>query len=98
MLDILVVDDDEDVRKSLADALASAGHRVAQAGDGEEAMSLFAHRAFDVAVCDVQMPRMDGLTLCRRLHRESPATALVLMTSYGNVPDAVSSLRSGVID
>jgi two-component system response regulator HydG len=98
MLDILVVDDDDIVRQSVSEALAGAGHRVAQANDGEHAISLFARRAFDVAVCDVHMPRMDGLTLCRRLRRESPGTALVLMTSYGIISDAVSSLRGGVVD
>jgi DNA-binding NtrC family response regulator len=98
MLDILVVDDDDIVRESVSEALVSAGHRVAQAGDGEKAMSLFATQAFDVAICDVHMPKMDGLTLCRRLHRDSPGTALVIMTSYGNVSDAVASLRGGVVD
>jgi two-component system response regulator HydG len=98
MLDILVVDDDDIVRESVSEALESAGHRVARANDGEAAISLFASRPFDVAICDVHMPRMDGLTLCRRLRRESPGTALVIMTSYGNVPDAVASLRGGVVD
>jgi two-component system, NtrC family, response regulator HydG len=98
MLDVLVVDDDDIVRESVSQALVLAGHRVAQASDGEVAMSLFATRAFDVAVCDVHMPKMDGLTLCRRLRREAPGTALVIMTSYGNVPDAVESLRGGVVD
>src|SRR5579862_3463283 len=98
MLDILVVDDDDIVRQSISEAAAAAGHRVAQAADGEKALSLFATQPFDVAVCDVHMPKMDGLALCRRLRRESPETALVIMTSYGNVTDAVSSLRGGVVD
>jgi two-component system, NtrC family, response regulator HydG len=98
MLDILVVDDDDIIRESIAEALVGAGHRVAQACDGEKAMLLFGAHAFDVAVCDVHMPKMDGLTLCRRLRRESPGTALVVMTSYGNVTDAVASLRGGAVD
>jgi two-component system, NtrC family, response regulator HydG len=98
MLDVLVVDDDEIVRESVSLALVNAGHRVAQASDGEMAMSLFASRAFDLAICDVHMPKMDGLTLCRRLRREAPAMALVIMTSFGTVEGAVASLRGGVVD
>jgi two-component system response regulator HydG len=98
MLDILVVDDDDIVRQSVCEAAANAGHRVTQATDGERALTLFSSHPFDVAICDVHMPKMDGLTLCRRLRREAPGTALVIMTSFGTVSDAVTSLRGGVVD
>src|SRR5262245_10839565 len=95
MLDILVVDDDAIVRASIAEALATAGHTVTQAADGEQAAALARERTFDVAVCDVQLPNMDGLTLFRRLRRESPATSVILMTAFGRIPDVVSSIRDG---
>jgi DNA-binding NtrC family response regulator len=98
MLDVLVVDDDRDVRETVSEALVAAGHRVAVAADGVEAMGLAAAHVFDLAVCDVQMPRLDGLTLFRRLKRESPTTAVVIMTSFGNVPDVVEVLREGATD
>jgi two-component system response regulator HydG len=98
MLDVLVVDDDDIVRGSIAEAIAAAGHRVAQASDGEQALSLLQSRCFDLAVCDVQMPRLDGLTLFRRLRHDSPGTSVVLMTSFGKIPDAVGSLRGGAVD
>lgn len=98
MLDVLVVDDDSVVRESLAEALAGVGHHVAQARDGEEALSLLAARAFDLVVSDVQMPKVDGLTLFRRVRHDSPGTAVVIMTSFGKIPDVVGSLRGGAVD
>jgi two-component system, OmpR family, response regulator ResD len=97
-LDVLVVDDEGPVRESLSEALSGAGHRVAQASDGATALSLVATRFFDVAICDVQMPGMDGLTLCRKLRNEAPGTALVLMTSCADFTDVVAALRLGVVD
>jgi len=98
MLDILLVDDDPMIRESIADALLDAGHTVTQASDGEQAASLSKARVFDVAVCDVHMPKMDGLTLFRRLRRDSPSTAVVIMTSFGRIPDVIGTLRDGAVD
>ncbi len=98
MLDILLADDDAVIRESIADALEDAGHKVTQAVDGQEAADLSRSRVFDVAVCDVHMPRMDGLTLFRKLRRESPATAVVIMTSFGRIPDVIGTLRDGAVD
>jgi DNA-binding NtrC family response regulator len=98
MLDILLVDDDSMIRESIADALEEAGHTVTQACDGEQAANLSRAHVYDVAVCDVQMPKMDGLTLFRKLRRDSPATAVVIMTSFGRIPDVIGSLRDGAVD
>jgi DNA-binding NtrC family response regulator len=98
MLDILVVDDDETVREPIAFALESAGHRVTQAVDGLAALTLMETHGYDLAVCDVRMPRVDGLTLARRVRRESPDTDVVLMTTFPRIPDAVGSLKDGAVD
>src|SRR6185312_12594649 len=75
-----------------------AGHAIAEAADGEEAIARAAERAFDVAICDVRLPRVDGLTLFRHLRRESPGTAVILMTAFASVSDAVAALREGAFD
>jgi len=98
MLDVLLVDDDEFVRKGVAEALVHAGHHVTEACDGEEALAIFTDRDFDVAIFDVRMPKVDGLTLLRRLRRDRPSTAVVIMTSFGRIHDVVSSLRDGAVD
>jgi DNA-binding NtrC family response regulator len=95
MLEVLLADDDEDVRESIATALLNEGHRVTEAADGAEAAELIGTRPFDVAICDVRMPRVDGLTLFRRIRREAPKTAVVIMTSHARIPDVVDTLRDG---
>jgi two-component system response regulator AtoC len=97
MLEVLVADDDENVLQSVSAALNDAGHHVTQARDGEEALTFLASRVFDLAICDVQMPKIDGLTLLRRTRRENPGTAVVIMTSCGRISDVVDSLRDGAV-
>ncbi|WP_146648172.1 sigma-54-dependent transcriptional regulator [Labilithrix luteola] len=97
-LDILVVDDDEASRLSLSYALTDAGHKVTEALDGEEAIALISERIFDVAILDVRLPKVDGLTIFRRIRQKSPSTSVILMTAFASVPDAVASLREGAYD
>ena len=97
-LDILVVDDDQATRLSLAYALGDAGHRVTEAADGEEAIAVIAEHSFDVAILDVRLPKIDGLQIFRRIRLKSPTTNVILMTSFASVPDAVASLRDGAYD
>jgi DNA-binding NtrC family response regulator len=98
MLDVLLVDDDDNVRESVAGALLSAGHKVTEASDGAQAVALLSSHAFDLAICDVVMPRLGGLALLRHLRRDAPATAVVMMTSHGKIPDAIDALRDGAAD
>ena len=97
-LDILVVDDDQATRLSLAYALSDAGHHVTEACDGEEALAIASERTFAVALVDVRLPRVDGLTVFRRLRLRAPTTAVILMTAFATIPDAVASLREGAYD
>lgn len=95
MLRVLVVDDDDIVRASVSGALEDAGHTVHQAADGLKAMALITERVFDVAVCDVQMPGLDGLALFRQIRRRAPNTSVIFMTGFARVEDAVGTLRDG---
>jgi len=97
-LDVLVVDDDQATRLALSYALADAGHNVVEADDGDGAIALVADRIFDVAILDVRLPKVDGLTIFRRLRQKSPSTAVILMTSFASISDAVASLRDGAYD
>jgi DNA-binding NtrC family response regulator len=94
----LVVDDDEEMRGSVASLLARAGHEVTQAADGAVAMALLDARRFDVAVVDVRIPAIDGLSLFRNMLRETPATAVILMTARAVIADAVAAVRDGAFD
>ncbi len=95
---ILVVDDEEGVRSFLADALAGAGHAVAQAEDGESALALIAARAFHVVLTDLRMPGMDGMTVVRELRREHPETEIIVLTAHGSIENAVQAIKEGAFD
>jgi DNA-binding NtrC family response regulator len=97
-LDILLVDDEPEIDVTLGDMLRTAGHHVTTAAAGDAALALLQSRAFDLMVCDVRLPRVDGLSLFRRARQESPDTAVILMTAYAEVRDAVAAVKEGAHD
>jgi DNA-binding NtrC family response regulator len=97
-LDILLVDDDPDLRSLTALYLRGAGHRVVPAGDGAEATALLGTRVFDLMISDIRMPRGDGRTLLSRARADAPTTDVILMTAFGAVADAVWALQQGARD
>ena len=95
---ILVVDDDEGVRQILQDLLASVGYRTVFAGDGEEALLRLENGDVDLVVSDDRMPGMSGRELLWECVRRWPGLPVVLLTGYGNVPDAVEAIKAGAED
>ncbi len=95
---VLVVDDEPLIRDNVAEYLAQEGFDVACAASGEEALEQATARRFDVALCDVQLPGMDGLELLARLHRVSPETFVLLITAYATVENAVEAFQRGAHD
>jgi DNA-binding NtrC family response regulator len=98
MLDVLLVDDERSIRLSVGDAMRAAGHRLTVAADGAEALALVESQVFDVVVSDIRLPKVDGLTVFRRVRQLSPTTDVILITAYGAVTDAVSALKEGAQD
>jgi two-component system response regulator AtoC len=98
MLDILLVDDEPDFRMLVGDALRDAGHRVTVAANGAEGLTLISSNVFDVMICDIRLPKVDGLTLFRRVRQESPSTDVILITAHAAVSDAVAALKEGATD
>jgi CheY-like chemotaxis protein len=82
MKKILVVDDDEIVRKNLATLLARAGYEAEQAADGVEAVDLLKQQKFDLVLSDIVMPRMDGHALIAHIGSHWPETRIIMMTAY----------------
>jgi DNA-binding NtrC family response regulator len=95
---ILVVDDETLIRDTLAEYLGQEGFAVAACANGEQALALVADRRFDVALCDVQLPGMDGLELLERLRKVSPETFVLLITAYATVENAVEAFQRGAHD
>jgi two-component system response regulator FlrC len=98
MATVLVADDEEGVRSFLAEALESAGHRVAQAADGDEAARLLDARSFHLLVTDLKMPGLDGMALLRKVKAEQPETEVLVLTAHGSVDGAVEAMKLGALD
>jgi DNA-binding NtrC family response regulator len=98
VLDILLVDDEPELRELLEEQLREAGHQVQTANDGAAGMDQLQRRVFDLVICDVRLPAIDGLTLFRRVRKDMPSTDVILMTAYADVSQAVSALKEGAYD
>jgi DNA-binding NtrC family response regulator len=98
MLTILVVEDDGELRTSIAETLAEEGYDVSTSADGAAALTAASARTFDVVLTDVRLPNLDGLSLVRRLRDASPSTDTIVMTGDGNAAEAVAILKEGAFD
>ncbi|MFB4310194.1 response regulator transcription factor [Actinomadura sp. GTD37] len=95
---ILVVDDEPAVRESLSSSLEFEGYRVAAAADGAMALQRLERESPDLVVLDVLMPRMDGLTTCRRLRALGATMPVLMLTARDMVGDRVTGLDAGADD
>ena len=91
---ILVVEDDAAVRESIAAALRDEGYAVDTAVDGQQAMERLA-LGTDLVLADLMMPKVDGRELLRWVMHNLPGTAMILMTGYGTIPQAVEAIKAG---
>ncbi|HLL88465.1 MAG TPA: sigma-54 dependent transcriptional regulator, partial [Tepidisphaeraceae bacterium] len=99
MARILVVDDTEMMRDSLASILVRDGHEVIAAGDGAVAVSrLQAGTRFDLVITDLKMPKMTGIELLAEVKKTRPDTPVVLMTAFASVQTAVEAMKLGAYD
>jgi YesN/AraC family two-component response regulator len=95
---ILVVDDDESMRRLCTRLLASRGYTVQTAADGEEAVRMVQQQAYRVVLLDLQMPGMDGIECLKRMKAEGCRADVVMITGYGDVPTAVETMQVGARD
>lgn len=95
---ILIVDDEGDIRLTLATFLKEEGYQCQTAKDGESALEHVREGGIDVVLTDVSMPGMGGIELMRQVHQWSPETMVLLMTAYASVETAIQALRSGAAD
>jgi two-component system response regulator MprA len=95
---ILLVDDDDEIRSSLRRSLVLEGYQIAQAGDGAEALRLAREAQPDLVVLDVLLPQVDGLEVCRRLRAADETLPIIMLTARDAVPDRVAGLENGADD
>ncbi|MEZ5402771.1 MAG: sigma-54 dependent transcriptional regulator [Bryobacteraceae bacterium] len=95
---VLVVDDDESIRRVLRMQLEEAGYDVIVAGDGESAQRLIQEQTPKLVICDLRMPGMSGLDLLRWTRDAGSDTTFIMITAYGSVESAVEAMKSGAYD
>jgi DNA-binding NtrC family response regulator len=95
---VLVVDDDQSLRRVMEMQLEEIGCPVLAAASGQEALTILASRPIPVLLTDLKMPGMSGLELLRRVRKEYPETAVLVVTAYGTVESAVAAMREGAYD
>jgi DNA-binding NtrC family response regulator len=96
--DVLVVDDEELIRRSIRLALEAEGYRVAVAGNGREGRALLATEPPDCAVLDIRLGDASGLDLLREARAVNPGLKAIMITAHGDVDSAVQALRLGAFD
>jgi signal transduction histidine kinase len=96
--DILLVDDEEGIRKVLGIYLEDVGYRVHQAASGQEALSIFSQVSPPIVLTDIKMPGMDGIELLQHLKRVNPDAEIIMITGHGDIDLAIRSLKYEAID
>jgi two-component system response regulator AtoC len=95
---VLIVDDEPNLRKILSAQLSRDGYDVLTAEDGEEGLSILHEHHIDIVITDLKMPKVDGMTLLRQAHAEDPDLPIVMITAHGTVDTAVEALKIGAFD
>ncbi|MBS2016472.1 MAG: sigma-54-dependent Fis family transcriptional regulator [Deltaproteobacteria bacterium] len=95
---VLIVDDEPNLRKILAAQLSRDGYDVMTAEDGDQGLSFLREHHIDLVITDLKMPKVDGMTLLREALRESPDLPIVMITAHGTVDTAVEALKLGAFD
>ncbi|MGE5221855.1 MAG: response regulator [Omnitrophica WOR_2 bacterium] len=95
---ILVVDDEEIMRRSLGDILRLEGYRVQTASSGEAALKALKRESFDLLLLDLKMPGMDGLEVLEEASHLAPDTMVILLTAHGSLESAIEALRHEAFD
>lgn len=92
---VLIADDEEGICLRIQEELTAEGYTVLTAKDGKEALELCRAKPFDLAIIDIVMPVMDGLSVLKILKQESPTTKVIMLTGYPNVYHAIESKKHG---
>jgi len=95
---ILVVDDEEVTRLSLAEILSLEGYQVASASSGEEALQKLEKETFDLVLADLVMKEVNGLQVMEAAKKLSPDTVVIMLTAYGTLESAIQAMRQGAYD
>jgi DNA-binding NtrC family response regulator len=95
---VLVIDDDESIRLGCVESLEQEGFLVRSANNGKAGLEFAREEAFDVAIVDLKMPGIGGMTVLERLRQDAPDTQVIMITGYATIESAVVAIRMGAYD
>ena len=98
MADILIIDDEKAIRKTLSEILGFEGYSIDEAGDGEEGLKKFGQKNYDVVLCDIKMPKMDGIEFLEKARSVNPDIPVIMISGHGNIDTAVDAVKKGAFD
>src|SRR6266496_962388 len=98
MADILIIDDEKAIRKTLSEILSFEGYKIDEASDGEEGLKKFKDKNYDVVLCDIKMPKIDGIEFLQKAGEANPDIPIIMISGHGNIETAVEAVKTGAYD
>ena len=98
MAKLLIIDDEKAIRGALRDILEYEGYTIEEASDGEQGLELVTNNDYDVVLCDIRMPKIEGLDLLQRATEMGKGAQFIMISAFGNVETAVEATKRGAFD
>jgi len=98
MAHILIIDDERAIRSVLKDILSNEGYTTDESVDGEDGLKKFTAASFDAVICDIKMPKMDGLEFLQKAAEINPDVPVIMVSGHGNIETAVEAVKKGAFD
>lgn len=98
MSKILVIDDEKSIRNSLKDVLEYEKYKIEEAEDGMQGLSMIQNNNYDLILCDIKMPKMDGIDVLEMALEKKPESLFVMISGHGTIETAVEALKKGAYD
>ena len=98
MSNILIIDDEKAIRKTLSEILSYEGYKIDEAGDGEEGLKKVKEKEYDVILCDIKMPKIDGIEFLEKAKETNPDIPIIMISGHGTIETAVEAVKKGAYD
>ncbi|MBC7936498.1 MAG: sigma-54-dependent Fis family transcriptional regulator [Rhizobacter sp.] len=98
MANILIIDDEKAIRKTLTEILSFEGYKIDEASDGEEGLKRFGEKSYDLVLCDIKMPKIDGIEFLEKAKLINADIPIIMISGHGNIDTAVEAVKKGAFD
>jgi two-component system, NtrC family, nitrogen regulation response regulator NtrX len=98
MVEILIIDDEKAIRKTLSEILSFEGYKIDEAADGEEGLKKFSQKNYDIVLCDIKMPKLDGIEFLEKAREINHDVPVIMISGHGNIDTAVDAVKKGAFD